>query len=537
MTTTMQIGEKRKEIDIEAKETVMEAARRQGLYIDAPCGGRGSCGKCRVLLMRRGTALQEILACQMTGAQLINLQLRQPFDLICQKAACGGQTEKKRSIRLPQDALQGGVPASKEKDRRFGAAFDIGTTTIAAMLWDLDCWESGIPLATAAAANPQAAYGADVISRVQYAAGDREKTAQLQKMVVECINQLICQLCAQVEGAFPERMLRYCAVGNTAMMQLLFGKDPAGLARAPFSVSALPLSVPAAELGLCSKDGAQLRTLPCMGGHLGADAAAVLLALRMPLLRRPAIALDIGTNGEILLTDGSGRLWGCSAAAGPAFEGADISCGMRGEEGAIEGVEIDETGKGLKLHVIGKTEAKGICGSGLIDAAAVMLRLRWLDETGRLQLPEEPSATRVELAGNVALTQRDIRQMQTAKAAIAAGAEILLKTAGISAGQLSRVCLAGAFGSYLRAESAQAIGLLPGSGNGTVEICGNAAGIGASLILLSQAEWERGCRWAGQLAHVELAQQEEFADIFLDAMYFPKSLELHPRGKTGILYS
>lgn len=550
-------GEEEFSLQVAPEETLLAAIQREGIFLVADCGGQGTCGKCQVHLQRDGKPLmmrgdRKLLACQVTGADLARWSVQEKFDRVVPETPSNGQSGGSEKFGEQPDILQAGkkchihlpedVHLRDEADEGWGIAFDVGTTTVAAMLWNLGDVRAVEPVATAAAANPQAAFGADVISRLQYAAEDRDRAAQLQQLVVECMNRLSGELLGQLEArgiatGGSRRIRRLSAVGNTAMMHLLWGADPSGLTRAPFAAEDLPLEISAEKLGLEAGEGALVRTLPSMGGHLGADAAAVLLALRLPLAEKAVLALDIGTNGELLLACGRST-WGCSTAAGPAFEGANISCGMRGEPGAIQSVDVAQDRGSLEVDIIGcgepddqkcdvfpegRTLARGLCGSGLIDAAAALLRIGWMDETGRLLVSgkAEEQVQQVELTPGIFLTQKDIRELQSAKGAVAAGVKLLSEQAGIATAALDRVYLAGAFGSYIRRESALAIGLLPAVDCDKVEVCGNAAGVGASLILLSTAEWRRGCAWAAELSHLELADHAGFMDAFLEGMYFP----------------
>ena len=388
----------------------------------------------------------------------------------------------KGEIQLPQDVLWDEKPANEAEG--FGVAFDIGTTTVAAMLWNLS--EPGIaPLTSGTIPNPQRIHGVDVISRIEYAQQDPQRIEEMQKQIVDAMEELTERLVREYREEVSKEegtslmIQRIAVVGNPTMLHFLFGKDPSGLAKAPFCGEDLPLQIHAKELGLepmrigeagwTLAEDATVRTLPVMGGHLGADAAAVLLALRLPEETEPVMVMDIGTNGELLFADGRGRSYGCSTAAGPAFEGASVSP-----------------------------------GSKLIDAASAMLEQGWMDEDGLVSRPG-------------LLSQKDIRQLQMAKGAIAAGAEIL--TAKSDGGPMpNRVILAGTFGNHIRPENALRIGLAP-KGK-TIESCGNAAGVGASLILLSDKEWERGIVWAKAVTHVELAEEPEFAALFVRNMEF-----------------
>lgn len=386
----------------------------------------------------------------------------------------GTQDLTKGEVRLPEDVLW----ESRNQEGTYGIAFDVGTTTIAAMLWDLSL-ERRSPIRSMAGKNPLTLYGRDVISRIHAVGGDPMQIESMQRELVTGLKQMADKLTdelriAELKGSdIPVRIQCMSAVGNPTMMHFLFGKDPSGLAAAPFRGEALPLEISAESLGFAGgrtwtlDDGAVLRTLPVMGGHLGADAAAALLAARLPEERIPLLLVDVGTNGELLLTDGEGGLWGCSTAAGPAFEGGSITP-----------------------------------GSKFIDAAASMLEQGWMDEEGLVLRP-------------MLLSQEEIRQLQLAKSAVRTGVELLQTVAGIAQPE---ILLTGTFGSHIKPKSAVKIGLIPGEVD--IHSAENLAGVGASLILLSREEWERGIAWAQTVTHVELAEEPGFAEAFVRNMDF-----------------
>lgn len=426
----------------------------------------------------------------------------------------------------------------------YGVAFDLGTTTLAASLVDLN---TGEELAVASAPNPQAVHGADLMTRLGHAFTP-EGRVDLRRRAVEALNALLDEL-RRRRGLAAADVYAAAVVGNTAMHHLFLGLEVEPLALAPYVpavTGALVLTAP--ETGLDLNPAGLVYCPPLVGGFAGSDLAAVLLATRLWEREGPRLVVDLGTNGEILLGDREGVL-ACSAPAGPAFEGGAISAGMRAAPGAIQGVRIPREGD-VVLDVIGGTAPAGICGSGLVSAVAEFLRVGVLDASGRFR--SGPPAAGTAPAGSgfpevlrrrltaeggggfrlvearaaaggtaITLTQRDVRQLQLAKAAIRAGAEMLLARRGLAAGDLVEVLLAGTFGNYIGEEAAVAIGLLPPVDPERVRPVGNAAAAGARLALVSRparAAMEAAVR---RTEHVPLAALPEFQDIFLQATFFP----------------
>jgi len=423
--------------------------------------------------------------------------------------------------------------------RKYGLAFDLGTTTVVGWLVDLD---TGDTLAARAVTNPQNVYGADVISRIGHA-GTHEGLRQLQQKILAACNEII--RCLLDEGRVAgDEIYEIVAVGNTTMSHLFLGIDPTFLATAPYVPAfAGRMELEARELGLDVMPAGRVVVLPNIAGYVGSDTVGVMLATDIG--RRPGfcLAVDIGTNGEVVLA-GRGRLLTCSTAAGPAFEGARIRHGMRAAAGAIEGVRID--GGEVGLEVIDDATPLGICGSGLLDAAAAMVQVGLISPTGRLLPPESlpegvppglkerlrrgKDGTEFVLAqdGSVAtgedivITQKDIRELQLAKAAIYAGIQVLLKELEVTPEEIDEILLAGAFGNYIKIDSALALGLLPAVAPGRIKAVGNAAGDGARMALISGTARAEASDLARRAGHVELSTWPDFQDEFVNAMYFPK---------------
>jgi uncharacterized 2Fe-2S/4Fe-4S cluster protein (DUF4445 family) len=420
--------------------------------------------------------------------------------------------------------------------QKYGMAFDIGTTSIVGFLIDLN---TGEQLASVGSLNPQAVYGGDLMSRIAFAQFNAVALKKLQTRVLAAINGFIKDACDQA-GAAPTHVYKIVLVGNTCMHHIFLGIDPTHVGLAPYAPSvrsAIVLS--ARELLLRSNPNAAVCLLPIVAGFVGADTMAVVLATRIydgPQIR---VAVDIGTNGEVVMGS-QRRLVACSAPAGPALEGAQIKHGMRGALGAIERVEISDD---VTCGVIGGVPAIGICGSGLIDAVAKMLDAKILDPSGLLRTDERDLLTpalRDRLidrdgerqfvlvwaaqSGNgrdIAITQQDVRQLQLAKGAIYSGILMLKKVMGVPDEQIKELMLAGGFGNYISIESAVRIHLLPELPVERIRYVGNAAALGAQMALLSETERQRAVELARRIEHVSLAARPDFQDIFIEAICFP----------------
>ncbi|HIS93202.1 MAG TPA: DUF4445 domain-containing protein [Candidatus Alectryocaccomicrobium excrementavium] len=443
--------------------------------INAPCGGKGRCGKCRV--KARGALSQPTAA---ERAALGEQALAEGVRLACQARALGEvEVEFERDsgevlLRAREKAM-----AVDPGQSGVGCAIDVGTTTLAVYRVDL---ATGRVLGTDSAMNPQRRFGADVISRIQSAARGEDLTAPIREAL----------------GGMAGGACRWTVVGNPAMMQLLCGMPVDGLGRAPFT--------PAYRAAI-EKDGAYVG--PLISGFVGADAVSAALFAGLDQGNATRLLLDVGTNGEMLLAHG-GEIGACAAAAGPAFEGAHIACGMGGAPGAIRRARRLEDGQ-WELSVVGDGAPRGLCGSGLIDAIAGLLASGGIDETGRL-------AEEVSFAPGVYLTQQDVREVQLAKGAIAAGIELLMREMGVA--EIDECYLTGGFGSAIDPASALAIGLLPESLAGKIVPIGNAAGMGAVEMLLSRAARERAQAIAARARYIELSELEDFQDAFVEHMLF-----------------
>ena len=421
----------------------------------------------------------------------------------------------------------------------YGAAFDIGTTTVVGMLHDL---HTGAGLAVASRANPQVAYGDDVVSRISYTVENADGLDALSDAIRGCLNEILAEMCAGA-GVAAEQIYEVTVVGNTTMNHLFLGVPPRFVAQAPYAAAIRrATNVPAERLGLAANPNANVHTFPNIAGFVGGDTVGVVLACDLMNAEDIRLAIDIGTNGEIVIGSRE-RLVSCSTAAGPALEGARIQFGMRAAEGAIDKLRF---GDDVEMNVIGNVPARGICGTALIDAVAELLRTGIVDPRGRLLAPDElpasaPDGLRRRVAtrekGNVfvlaegdacaldepvVLTQRDIREVQLAKGAIAAGIEIMMKELGVAPDGLAQVYLAGAFGNFIRRSMAKRIGLLPDVPSDRIRFIGNAAGAGARMALLSRACREEAARISERTEYLELGGRADFQSAFMSAMLFPE---------------
>lgn len=418
-----------------------------------------------------------------------------------------------------------------------GIAFDIGTTTIVGYLLDLS---SGKELCAVSALNPQAQYGGDVISRITFTGKQENGLAALHKAVIEAINKLIGEA-AEKAGVSRTSVYGISVAANTTMHHLFLGINPQSIALSPYvSVVNQGLVVDALELGLDINPAGQVFVLPNIAGFVGADTTAVILATEMDKNEKLNLMIDIGTNGEIVLGS-SAKLAACSAAAGPAFEGAQITNGMRGAEGAIDHIYFRDS---LEYTVIGQKNPAGICGSALLDGVAGLVELGMLNKRGKFLEPEQltnPKALKfknrlVQYEGSwafllansaqtrhgrpIMITQTDIRELQLAKGAMAAGIRILMESSGITADEINEVLLAGAFGNYLNPHSACVIGLIPRELETKIRMIGNAAGTGAKIALLSAGEFSRAEEITAQVSFIELGSHPKFNTIFAENTYF-----------------
>ncbi|HBQ63493.1 MAG TPA: ferredoxin [Clostridiales bacterium] len=598
------------QVDVKPETRLLDVIREASLEMAAPCGGKGTCGKCLIRLAgpAKEPGEEEIakigskavsggyrLACktyltgnadvyipdsdekaiiktdgheraivpmsmvkkrymdlgmpgledqrgdleriyQVTGATRCNLDLMAKLPSILR--SCGFNV----TITSCCDEIMHIEPGDRST-RLYGMAVDIGTTTIAAYLVDLVTFRKK---EVYSCMNPQRTYGADVISRISHIMENPEGTKELQRVILDCFNEIIGYFCQKAHISASDLNL-ITVVGNTTMIHFLLGLDARNIASAPFIPATTSMHIlDAAALGLDVLPGSKLVALPSVSAYIGADTVAAILSSGLYESPTYALLLDLGTNGEIALGSRD-HIFACSTAAGPAFEGANIRNGMPGIGGAIDTVTLYNKQKKkpeFSFTVISSGKPLGICGSGIVDAIAGMLETGIIDVTGRIQdLEEMPESTRLyyhdrlitldgmkafllvpqqETAGtlDIAITQKDVRELQNAKAAIAAGPRILLKEAGIQYSDIRHIYLAGGFGSYIDVSSALDIGLLPSDTGGKIVSLGNAAGAGAVEGLISVNMLRQAGEISSRIQYVELSARSDFMDEYMECMMY-----------------
>jgi uncharacterized 2Fe-2S/4Fe-4S cluster protein (DUF4445 family) len=588
---------------------LLEAAARAGLVFNAPCGGQGTCGKCRVRVIQGAQSptpaerehLSEVecsegvrLACQSTVYTPTVIDVPETSLLGSTYQILGSAPDvvqeilpavHKHYVELPLpsredpeadvERLQRTLPPFDlsldllrelpERLRRFAfkgtavmadgrlidleegdttadccaVAFDVGTTTVVGALVDL---HTGRELASAARMNPQTRYGDDVLSRILHVRERKEGLADLHAAIMATLNEIVAEVTTEA-GISRHHVYEATLSGNTTMQHLALGLSPAALGEMPFTaVHRRPLLVDAAGVGLRLHPMARLYAFSCMGGFLGGDTVAGLLATAFAAEEGPALFVDIGTNGEIVVVH-DGRLVATSTAAGPAFEGARIRHGMRAAAGAIEKVVLRDD---VELNVIGDIPPVGLCGSALIDLAAELLRQGLLLPQGVIlsadqapdSVPEALTARLVTGEGGtgfilatadesgtgapIVLTPQDVRELQLATAAIRAGTATLLNRLGLTPGDLRKILVAGGFGNFIRRSNAQCIGLLPGGvPHERIIYAGNASLNGARLAAISRKARAQAEAIAEGVEHIDLSQDRFFHDAYVEAMFFP----------------
>ncbi|MFW9848231.1 MAG: ASKHA domain-containing protein [Candidatus Thorarchaeota archaeon] len=519
-------------IQVTEKTSYLEAIRQSGQYISTECGGKGTCGKCKIIIKpspkiseneREYLKSEEIelgvrLACEHAIASLSRVVLFSgPVD-----------------SRILTEAVLDNVEISIDKSiqGQYGLAVDIGTTTIVAYLMDLG---SGEQIASSSTLNPQISYGEDIVTRITAALENESNQVALKLQLIESIEELERQMLDEI-GVKEDVITRISVVGNTAMHHFFLGLDTSPLSVAPYS----PLSTEAVvmktnQLGF-KKTNAEIYMGPLIAGFVGSDITALVLSQRLDQSDEVVLGIDIGTNGEIVLSK-KGELFSTSTAAGSAFEGATISRGMRGQIGAIEHITISGVNDAPDITVIGHEIPRGLCGSGIVDVVSELRRMNLVTPQGLLleskRVIKDTEAGLGYIVVNIQehdcderilFTQKDIRQVQSAKAAIMAGIEILMRNAEIDVDSLDRVLLAGAFGNYIRPEAALRIGLIPEVSLARIQQIGNTAGQGAKMMLLSSVERREAEKIPKRVKHVSLAGNKDFQSLFIDNTLFPDFL-------------
>lgn len=579
--------------------TVMEAAIVAGVPLETVCGGKGVCGKCKVKLIKGRSLGEEIgeglmLACKTKMISDAVIEIPVETRLLEQKILVGGMERKiplnpnirKVYLKLTKPSLSDqmadlnritralgkrdiivenvrlgfirqlpvklrksdfrvtvilvgndlvGIEKGDTTGKKYGIAFDIGTTTVVGYLVDLN---TGKEVSYASRMNPQVVYGDDVVSRIDFAKTD-VGLRKLNDKIMQALDEIIDEVSVGIDK---ENVYEMSIVGNTCMLHLFLNIPPTSLALSPY-VSALkgPVDIRASELGIKVNDDANIHVLPTIAGFVGADTVGVLLASLLDEGDDVRLAIDIGTNVEIALGSKE-KIIACSAAAGPAFEGAHIQHGMRAAPGAIHRVSISDGD--VRVETIDDAKARGITGSGLVDAVAEMLKSEVINHSGKIsddpeitslygdRLIQEKDGAAFILAEGITVTQSDIRELQLAKGAIYAGAHILMKELGVKTHDIAEILLAGAFGTYMPKENAQVIGLIPDIPLDRVKDIGNAAGVGSKMALISKNARLRAEIISKKVGYVELSGRKDFQDEFMDAMFFPHAnLDYFPHVK------
>lgn len=583
------------------QQTLFDVLQKNGRQINSPCGGKGTCGKCKVQIIA-GKApppcpeelehfsdeelLKNVrLSCRLIPTDDLVIKLpksnrenhqiligenhaglkRNPA--ICKDVfSCRTSTTQSPSylaglaeildisdlIEDPvflqsvknifeHDQLTAvyannrliGLEGGDTCDNTYGVAVDIGTTTVVVSLMDLN---TGRQIDCATALNPQNAHGQDVLSRIEFAKRKDDGLDILHKNIIDCLNQTIDTACKK-NRIDQETIYDITVSANTTMLHLLLGVDPSSMGRSPYQpVFTQSLHLKAAAFGLRLSPFARLYCLPSVSSYIGADIVAGVAICRLRHTTGNVLFIDIGTNGEIVLSK-NGALYACSCAAGPALEGMNISCGMLAGSGAIEGVRF--TDKEIRLEVIGNDKPQGLCGSGIIDAVAEIVRTGLIEKTGRLKkredaeqdskiqglarFIEEKNKRRtlvLDPANRIVITQADIRQVQLAKGAILSGIHALLNRLEMQMEDLDKIIISGQFGSHLRVDSLVGIGLIPPGIKEKISYIGNSAHTGAIMCLLATAKRQEVEDLAKQIHYLELTALEDYEKLFIRCLGF-----------------
>jgi uncharacterized 2Fe-2S/4Fe-4S cluster protein (DUF4445 family) len=595
-----------KEVRVPTGVPVFDAASWNGIAIDSTCGAHGTCKKCKVQILEGNMPVQSLdrrafsqeqlddgwrLACvartsgdivvdvpplttrpkaatfgvgrqvilrpavqkrfmqlteptladQRTDSQRVfdeldDLELTVDLDVYRTLAKTLRENNFEVTAVVADDRLIAVEPGDTTK-RCFGLAFDLGTTTVVANLMDIT---TGTPVAVTSMLNKQQPYGADVIARISATMIDADALGHLQQLAQETLDTLAKEACAEA-GVDANEIYEVVLAGNATMVQLVLGVDPEPLGIAPFILAARQFeNVMASDLGITTHPRAPATIVPSLGAYVGGDIIAGALASGMDRDKRLRLFVDIGTNCEIVVADGE-RIMSTAAPAGPAFEAASIKCGMRAAPGAIEVVKVADDE--VQLQVIGDEPAVGLCGSGLVDAVAELVRVGVIDSSGRFADPTKVAETQPNIAKRmitigeekvfilaegaasdadpVVLSQRDVRELQFAKAAIATGWKLLFEDFGINEADVQQVLLAGSFGTYLSAASAVRIGLVPKLPVLRIVSAGNVAGEGAKMMLLSAPERHGASTLLSEIEYIELSDRTDFQDRFVEQLAFP----------------
>ena len=599
-----------KHLDIKSGSTVLDATRKMGIDIQAPCGDLGLCGRCKIVL-GKGKNLAELptetekkilstkelddgyrLACQCKVSEkgllsvivppeskisqqriviqgimpqfqmspivkdtIIELKKKQESksdsETLLEALSENGFTDVSIDIdairRLPDVIREGNwninatlwnnkeVLSLQPKDKAsqtLGFAVDVGTTKVAGYLVDL---KNGELLAAVSLPNPQISFGEDLISRITYWTESEEKGISLQKIVIGCVNKLIEDSCKKFDVTKNE-IYDITVVGNTAMHHIFFGISPKYVGQSPFPVAVKnSFDVKAKDIGMIANSAAYVHALPPIAGFVGADTVAGILATEIYNKEETCMLIDVGTNAEIVVGN-KDKLTCCSAPAGPAFEGAKIKHGMRASSGAIETVWIDPKTLETGYKTIDETKPRGICGSGIIDTVAQLLKTNVIDDIGRFN--KKLNNPRLRILGentefvlawqkdtsinkDITITRHDIQEILLAKAAVYTGTHILLERLNLKPNDVEKLYIAGAFGTYIDLTNTLTIGMFPEIPTNKIQFVGNTAGSGGRLVLLSEKLRSKAEEIAINTGYIELASDPSFETEFTNALWLP----------------
>ncbi len=503
--------------------TLLEILLAQKIFVDNPCNGKGVCGKCRVKVLKGDVPAGVHLSCLVKPVGDLEIELL--------------QKERKHEVLtsgyVPEFEFDLDIEEGDARDVLYGVAVDIGTTTVVCTLVDM---LAGKELAHASMINAQKHFGLDVLTRITYELEHPEDGVEkLQKAIVDSMNDMIADVCEQA-GICSDNICEIAVAANCTMMHMLLGVDATPIGRAPYApVFVQAKEVQASEIGLKAAEGARLYCLPSVSAYIGADIVAGAYVCELDKEPGNVLFIDIGTNGEIVLSN-KGKLLCCSCAAGPALEGMNISSGMRAAEGAIEDVKITE--EDVRLKVIGNEEPIGVCGSGILAAVKELLRVGLVRKDGafikRKDLEESDYRYKMlqmngvkrefiltEEPEKLLITQGDVRQVQLAKGAILSGIIALLNKAGIKMEELDKVMIAGQFGAHLPAESLVGTGILPEEVKDKLVYVGNSSKTGAYMALMSKKAKCEMEDLANRMDYMELAATEGYERLFVDCLIFP----------------
>lgn len=510
----------------DGSKNILEILQENDIFIDAPCNGNGKCGKCKAIISGGINAITK-LELDLLSKKDIDKGTR--LACMCYPQGDCNVTLNTSDFGVKLDGTLADFvisPRAKTTETSVGLAIDIGTTTLAFYFYDLT---TGVKIYTTSALNPQRVFGADVISRINACIENTNGADLLQACIVNKINDSIDEFVAKTKRSNDD-IVDLSIAGNTVMLHLLTHENAIGIATAPFVWSSLfGYDVDAKSLKINVNETAKIYLTDCVAGYVGGDITVGILATDTHKNEKPCIFIDIGTNGEMAIGDKDGFIC-CATAAGPAFEGAHIKCGVGGIDGAINSVTI--VNNDIELTTIGGKPAIGICGSGLISAVSALLKLNVIDETGRIDednidealmyryFEDDEPCFLLDTENNIMLTQKDIREVQLAKAAIAAGINTLINAKGLKFSDIDKVILAGGFGSYIDKTSACEIGLLPIELLEKIVVVGNAAGMGAVRLLLDKDGISTLNDITSHCKYYELSGDSFFQDEYVNQMCF-----------------